>query len=73
MTGSDPTGYQESSDTTDGPAGAGGATGGDLVDGAPGQDPADRGERDTAGGTPLTTDDEAQHDDGPARPGNAAG
>ena len=59
---SDPTGYRESPDTTDGPVGE------DMVDGTPGNDPSDGGERDV----PLTTDDDAQRDDSLARPGNAA-
>jgi hypothetical protein len=57
---SDPTGYRESPDTTDGPVGE------DMVDGTPGNDPSDGGERDTT----LTTDDDAQRDDSLARPGN---
>ena len=55
-----PTGYGDSPDTTDGPSG------GNLVDGTPGNDRADAGEKDTA----LTTDDDAQQDDGVVRPGN---
>jgi len=55
-----PTGYRESPDTTDGP------TGGNLVDGTPGNDRADAGEQDT-----LTTDDDAQREDSEARPGNS--
>jgi hypothetical protein len=39
-----------------------------MVDGTPGNDPSDGGERDV----PLTTDDDAQRDDSLARPGNAA-
>jgi hypothetical protein len=62
MSESDPTGYRESPNTTD-PAG-----GADLVDGTPGEDPGDRGERDTT----LTTDDDAQREDSVSRPGNAA-
>jgi hypothetical protein len=58
---SDPTGYRESPDTSDGPVGE------DMVDGTPGNDPSDGGERDTT----LTTDDDAQRDDSLARPGNA--
>jgi len=57
---SDPTGYRESPDTTDGP------TGSNLVDGTPGEDRADGGERDTT----LTTDDDAQQGDQVERPGN---
>jgi hypothetical protein len=57
---SDPTGYRESPDTTDGPVGE------DMIDGTPGNDPADGGERDTT----LTTDDDAQREDSLARPGN---
>jgi hypothetical protein len=54
MSESDPTGYRESPDTTDGPvredqAGDGAAGGDDVT---------------------LTTDDEAQKDDGIVRPGN---
>ena len=49
---SDPTGYGESPDTTDGPVAE------DQADDAPG------------GSATLTTDDEAQHDDGVVRPGN---
>jgi hypothetical protein len=52
MSESDPTGYRESPDTTDGPVAQ------DQTDDAP--------EADTA----LTTDDEAQKDDGIVRPGN---
>ena len=54
---SDPTGYGESPDTTDGPVAedqTGGNQAGDAEEGAT-----------------LTTDDEAQHDDGIVRPGNA--
>ena len=63
MTESQPTGYRESPDTTDADSSQ------HMVDGTPGNEAADRGERDTT----LTTDDEAQHDDGVARPGNSAG
>ena len=58
---SDPTGYRESPDTSDGP------TGSNMVDGTPGEDRADGGERDTT----LTTDDDAQQADQVERPGNA--
>jgi len=58
---SDPTGYRESPDTSDGP------TPDNLVDGTPGQDRGDGGERDTT----LTTDDDAQRADQVERPGNA--
>jgi hypothetical protein len=58
---SDPTGYRESPGTTDGP------TGSNMVDGTPGEDRADGGERDTT----LTTDDDAQQADQVERPGNA--
>jgi hypothetical protein len=51
---SDPTGYQDSPDTTD-PAGA------SATDGAETTDAAD---------ATLTTDDDAQADDGVVRPGN---
>ncbi|RFU23137.1 hypothetical protein [Geodermatophilus marinus] len=57
---SEPTGYRDSPDTTDGP------TDTDLVDGVPGEDRSDGGERDTT----LTTDDAAQREDGVVRPGN---
>jgi hypothetical protein len=49
---SEPTGYRESPDTTDG------AVADDQTDDAP------------AGSATLTTDDEAQSDDGVVRPGN---
>jgi hypothetical protein len=58
---SDPTGYRESPDTTEGP------TENDLVDGTPGEDRPDGGEQDTA---TLTTDDDAQREDQIERPGN---
>ena len=41
---------------------------GNLVDGVPGEDRSDGGERDEVA---LTTDDDAQHDDAPVRPGNS--
>ena len=63
---SDPTGYRESPDTTDGPTAAGPASE-NLVDGTPGQDRSDGGERDTT----LTTDSDAQRDDSVQRPGNS--
>jgi hypothetical protein len=49
---SDPTGYRESPDTTDGPVAD------DQTHDAP------------EGDAPLTTDDDAQADDGVVRPGN---
>jgi hypothetical protein len=52
MTESDPTGYRESPDTSDGPVAA---------------DQTDDG---TEGSGTLTTDDDAQRDDGVVRPGN---
>ena len=55
------TGYQQSPATADG-------ADGDPVDGTPGHDPVDGGERKTA----LTTDDEAQRDHGTERPGNTS-
>lgn len=55
-----PTGYQDSPDTTDGP------TRNNLVDGTPGNDRADAGARDTT----LTTDDAAQREGSVERPGN---
>ncbi|MGY1620325.1 hypothetical protein ACI797_26605 [Geodermatophilus sp. SYSU D00691] len=62
MTESQPTGYRESPDTTDADSSS------NMVDGTPGNDASDGGERDV----PLTTDDEAQRDDGVARPGNTS-
>ncbi len=59
MTESDPTGYRESPDTTDAKE--------NLISGQTGDNASDRGELDTT----LTTDDEAQRDDLPVRPGNA--
>ena len=58
MSQSDDTGYGESPDTTNGPSQS------DLVDGAPGEDRSDGDE------VTLTTDDDAQRDDGLVRPGN---
>ena len=55
---SDPTGYRESPDTSDGPV-----TEDQTAEGRTGEAPE--------GGATLTTDDEAQHDDGIVRPGNA--
>ena len=63
MTESDRTGYHESPDTADVDVDA------NLIDGQTGDNRSDGGERDTV----LLTDDEAQRDDDPARPGNAAG
>jgi hypothetical protein len=57
MSESDPTGYGESPDTTDGDVGPGGS----QQEGSSG--PAEDG-------ATLTTDDDAQHDDGIVRPGN---
>jgi hypothetical protein len=62
VTESQPTGYRESPDTTDANSGK------NLVDGTPGNEASDQGERDTT----LTTDDDAQQDDAVARPGNSA-
>jgi hypothetical protein len=59
MSESDPTGYRESPDTTDGDVGPGGTQ----------QEGVERPAED---GTTLTTDDEAQQDDGIVRPGNEA-
>jgi hypothetical protein len=61
MSESDDTGYRESPDTTDGPTNTG------MVDGDPGEDPSDGGGPDEV---TLTTDDDAQRDDGTVRPGN---
>lgn len=55
MSESDPTGYRESPDTTDGPV-------------APGEDQTDDGVDQSD--TTLTTDEGAQSDDGVVRPGN---
>jgi hypothetical protein len=52
MSESDPTGYRESPDTTDGP----------VADDQTGDAPE--------GDATLTTDDDAQSDDGVVRPGN---
>jgi hypothetical protein len=59
---SDPTGYRESPDTTDGSVSQG------MVDGVPGEDAADAGGKDTR----LTTDDDAQREDSETRPGNTS-
>jgi len=61
VTESQPTGYRESPDTTDADSAE------NLVDGTPGNEASDRGERDTT----LTTDDDAQQDDAVVRPGNS--
>ena len=61
MSESDDTGYRESPDTTDGP------TTTNMVDGVPGEDRSDGGEQDEV---MLTTDEDAQRDDGLLRPGN---
>jgi hypothetical protein len=51
------------------PAGGGTAPSeGNLVDGVPGEDRSDGGERDEV---TLTTDDAAQDDDAPVQPGNS--
>jgi hypothetical protein len=52
MSESDPTGYGESPDTTDGPV------------------TEDQGDGGPEGSATLTTDDDAQKDDGVVRPGN---
>ena len=61
MSESENTGYHESPDTANGP------TNTNMVDGVPGEDRSDGGERDEV---TLTTDDDAQRDDGAVRPGN---
>ncbi len=61
MSESDDTGYRDSPDTTDGP------TATNMVDGVPGEDRSDGGEGDEV---TLTTDEDAQRDDGLIRPGN---
>ncbi|MGY1609023.1 MULTISPECIES: hypothetical protein [unclassified Geodermatophilus] len=63
MSQTDDSGYGESPDTTDGP------TDTNMVDGVPGQDRSDGGERDVT----LTTDEDAQRDDSVVRGGNQAG
>ena len=63
MSESDNSGYRESPDTTDGPSES------NLVDGVPGEDRSDGGERDEV---TLTTDDDAQRDDSVVRGGNEA-
>jgi hypothetical protein len=61
MSESDPTGYRESPDTTDGP----------VTEDQTGDGPASGGAPDAPGsGGMLTTDDDAQTDDGVVRPGN---
>ncbi len=62
MTEPENSGYRESPDTTDGP------TETNMVDGVPGEDRSDGGERDVT----LTTDDDAQRDDSVVRGGNEA-
>ena len=62
MSETDHSGYRESPDTTDGP------TESNMVDGVPGEDRTDGGERDIT----LTTDDEAQRDESVVRGGNEA-
>jgi hypothetical protein len=61
MSESEQTGYRKSPDTTDGPSAS------NLVDGVSGEDRSDGGERDEV---TLTTDEDAQRDDGTVRPGN---
>ena len=62
MSETDDSGYRESPDTSDGP------TNSNMVDGVPGQDRSDGGERDVT----LTTDDDAQRDESVVRGGNEA-
>ena len=62
MSQTDDSGYGESPATSDGP------TTGNMVDGVPGEDRSDGGERDVT----LTTDDDAQRDDSVVRGGNEA-
>jgi hypothetical protein len=61
MSETEGTGYGESPDTTDGP------TNTNMVDGTPGQDRSDGAERDEVA---LTTDEDAQREDGLIKPGN---
>jgi hypothetical protein len=63
MSETDDSGYRESPDTSDGP------TSSNMVDGVPGQDRSDGGERDVT----LTTDEDAQRDESVVRGGNDAG
>ena len=63
MSESDDTGYRESPDTTEGP------TNSNMVDGVPGEDRSDGGERDEVA---LTTDEDAQRDESVVRGGNEA-
>jgi hypothetical protein len=63
MSEPDNSGYRESPDTTDGPSAS------NLVDGVPGEDRSDGGERDEV---TLTTDEDAQRDDSVVRGGNEA-
>ncbi|WP_369256313.1 hypothetical protein [Geodermatophilus amargosae] len=63
MSETDSSGYGESADTSDGP------TNSNMVDGVPGEDRPDGGERDVT----LTTDEDAQRDDSVVRGGNQAG
>ena len=63
MTESGRTGYHESPDTADADSTE------NLVDGTPGNDRSDGGEKDAV----LLTDDEAQRDDDVLRPGNSVG
>jgi hypothetical protein len=60
MTESDRTGYNESPDTADADS--------NLISGRTGDNAGDGGEQDTV----LLTDDEAQRDDDPTRPGNTS-
>jgi hypothetical protein len=62
MSENDRTGYRESPDTADAKSTE------NMVDGTPGNDRSDEGEKDTV----LVTDDAAQRDESVARPGNAA-
>ena len=61
MSEDDRTGYHESPDTADADE--------NLIDGQTGDNASDGGEQDTV----LLTDDEAQRDDDPTRPGNTSG
>jgi hypothetical protein len=61
MSESDPTGYGESPDTSDGPVAD------DQTDDQTGDQTGDQAQ---SGDVTLTTDDDAQKDDGIVRPGN---
>lgn len=65
MSESDPTGYRDSPETTNGPVAPGAEQTGTEQTGT--EQTGDGGPED---GATLTTDDDAQNDDGVVRPGN---